>query len=125
MTAIVAAPSLDFVVYYVADLDATSGFFKDVLGFSPAPEGDSPGFRQFVDGAGAGFGLAQASEQTPAAGEMRLYYKTSDLAALREQWTASGTTLSPSVTLPFGKIFEVSTPDGHTLTAWEQVQQGA
>jgi predicted enzyme related to lactoylglutathione lyase len=125
MTATVAAPGLDFVVYYVADLDAAFGFFTDVLGFAPAPEGDSAGFRQFTDGAGGGFGLAQASAQTPAAGEMRLYYKTHDLGTLREQWTASGASPSPIVALPFGTIFEVNTPDGHKLTAWQPVQQGA
>lgn len=120
MTATTTAPSLDFVVYYVADLDTASRFFKDTLGFTPVPEGDGPGFRQFADGSGAGFGLAQAGERTPAAGEVRLYYKTADIAALREQWMANGAAAAPIITLPFGKVFEVITPDGHTLTALGQ-----
>ena len=119
MTATITAPSLDFVVYSVVDLDASFRYFKDTLGFTHVPQGDTPGFRQFVDGAGNGFGLTQAGEGRPAAGEVRLYYKTGDIAALRERWTASGLVASPIVAMPFGKIFEVVTPDGHTLTALE------
>lgn len=119
MTTTTAAPALDFVVFYVADLDASCRFFEGALGFARQPEGDSPVFRQFIDGAGHGFGLAQAGERTPTAGEARLYYKTTDLAALRERWTANGVAASPIVPLPFGKVFEVATPDGYTLTAME------
>ena len=120
MTTTTTAPMLEFVVYYVADLDDSSRFFEDTLGCTPVPEGDSPGFRQFADGAGNDFGLAQSGERTPAAGEVRLYYKTADIAALREQWTANGAAASPIIALPFGKVFEVSTPDGYTLTALGQ-----
>lgn len=123
MTATTTAPSLDFTVYYVADLDQSSHFFKDTLGFAHVPDGDGPGFRQFADGAGNGFGLSQASERTPAAGEVRLYYKTADIAALRERWTANGITASPIIPLPFGKVFEIVTPDGYTLTALEEARR--
>ena len=119
MTATITAPGLDFVVYSVADLDTSLRFFRDTLGFTHVPQGDTPGFRQFVDGTGNGFGLAQAGEGRPAAGAVRLYYKTGDIAALREQWTVSGLAASPIVAMPFGKIFEVVTPDGYTLTALE------
>lgn len=120
MTATTTAPSLDFTVYYVADLEASFDFFKDALGFAHVPDGDGPGFRQFADGAGNGFGLSQASERTPAAGEVRLYYKTTDIAVLRDHWTTKGIAASPIVALPFGKVFEIVTPDGYTLTALEE-----
>jgi predicted enzyme related to lactoylglutathione lyase len=120
MTTTIAAPSIDFVIYYVADLDASLHFFEGALGFTHLPEGDGPDFRQFVDGGGNGFGLLRASEGTPAAGEVRIYYKTPDIAALRERWTAQGIVASPIIALPFGKIFEFATPDGYTLTAMEE-----
>ena len=119
MTANTAA-SIDFVVYYVADLDESRRFFEEALGFNHHAEGDGPGFRQFTDGAGNGFGLSQAGEGTPAAGEVRLYYKTADIAALRERWIGNGVAASPIVALPFGKITEIATPDGYTLTALEE-----
>ena len=119
MTTTTAAPSIDFVVYFVADLGTSLRFFQDGLGFTHLPEGDGPDFRQFIDGAGNGFGLSQASDDTPAPGEVRLYYKTPDIAALRERWTAQGIAASPIIPLPFGKIFEIATSDGYTLTALE------
>lgn len=119
MTTTTTAPSIDFVIYYVAVLDTSLRFFEGALGFTRMTEGDGPDFRQFVDGAGNGFGLLQASEGTPAAGEVRVYYKTPDIAALRERWTAQGIIASPIIALPFGKIFEFATPDGYTLTAME------
>jgi predicted enzyme related to lactoylglutathione lyase len=117
MTTTIAAPSIEFVIYYVADLDASVRFFKEALGFTRMTEGDGPNFRQFVDGGGNGFGLLRASEGTPAAGEVRVYYKTPDIAALHERWSAQGIVASPFIALPFGKIFEFATPDGYTLTA--------
>ena len=120
MTATITAPSIDFVVYYVADLDESLRFFAGALGFTHLPDGDGPGFRQLIDGAGNGFGLSKAGEGTPAAGEVRIYYKTPDIAALRERWTAQGIAASPIIALPFGQIFECATPDGYTLTAMEQ-----
>lgn len=117
------APGLDFVVYYVADLEHARAFFANTLGFTELPEEAGPGFCQFVDGNGNGFGLALANDETPAAGDQRLYYKTTeDIAALREAWQTQGASVSPLLTRPFGTTFEVTTPDNHTLTALSQGQ---
>lgn len=117
MMSTVAAPALNFVIFYVADLDQSYRFFKETLGFTHLPESDGPVFRQFDGGAGGlGFGLLQASEQTPPPGAVDLYLKADDLAALRESWVANGVAATPIVSLPFGPIFEIATPDGRKLT---------
>lgn len=117
MTATIAAPALDFVVFYVADLDQSFHFFKEQLGFAHLPEGDGPNFRQF-DGGGRGmsFGLALAGAGTPEAGAVGLYLKAADLPALHAAWTAKGIEASPITRLPFGPVFTIATPDGRTLT---------
>ncbi len=123
MTTKIAAPTLDFVTYYVTDLDQTSQFFSQVLGFTRVPEEDVPGFHQYVDGGGNGFGIVQANAQTPPAGAINLYYQTPDIAALRTQWLANGAEVSPIVQMPFGKICTVTTADNQTLTALEAPAQ--
>jgi predicted enzyme related to lactoylglutathione lyase len=115
--ATIAAPSLNFVLFYVADLDASAEFFANTLGFTLDAGQSGPVFRQFTAGpGGATIGLLQASDQTPPPGEVDLYLGTPDLAALRETWTGRGIAATPIVQMPFGKIFEVTTPDGRKLT---------
>jgi predicted enzyme related to lactoylglutathione lyase len=111
------APSLNFVLFYVADLDASAEYFANTLGFTLDAGQSVPNFRQFNAGpGGATIGLLQAADQTPPPGEVELYLGTPDLAALREAWTARGAAATPIVQMPFGKIFEVKTPDGRKLT---------
>ena len=109
--------SLNYVLFFVSDIDASYDFFANTLGFKPDPSQTGDGFRQFFAGSdGATIGLFRAGEGTLPAGEVALYIGTPDIAALRETWTARGLAASPIVQMPFGKIFEVKTPDGLTLT---------
>ena len=113
----VAAPALSFALFYVADLDASYDFFAHTLGHTPDPSGDVPAFRQFAAGPqGIAFGLLLADDHTPSPGEIDLYFGTPDIAALRDAWVARGVAATPLVTMPFGTIFEVATPDGRKLT---------
>ncbi len=113
----VAAPAIDYILFYVADIEASHAFFVDTLGFTPDPSQDAPTFRQFAAGpGGAMIGLLQANAQTPPPGEVDLYLGTPDIAALRERWVARGADAGPIVQMPFGKIFEIKTPDGRKLT---------
>ena len=115
-TTTVAAPTLNYVLYFVSDIDASHKFFT-TLGFSPDPSQDSDGFRQMAASEnGVIIGLLQANDQTLPAGEVNLYFGTPDIAALREAWTARGIAASPIAQMPFGNIFEVMTPDGQRLT---------
>lgn len=121
MSATVTAPAFDFVVFYVTDLDASCRFFEQSLGFARLLEGDGPGFRQFVDGKGMGFGLSETRDDAHRPGEVQLYLKSDDLAGLRDAWQARGVAATPIVEMPFGPIFTIATPDGCTLVPLGQV----
>lgn len=116
--ATVAAPALNYVLFFVADIEASAAFFADSLGYTLDPSQSAPTFRQFnAEPGGATIGVLQADEQTLPAGQVSLYFGTPDIAALRETWVGRGLAASPIVQMPFGQIFEVKSPDGLTLTA--------
>jgi catechol 2,3-dioxygenase-like lactoylglutathione lyase family enzyme len=118
-----STPSLNFVVFYVSDLKRSLAYFADVLGFTHVPQEDGPTFHFLTGGAdGISFGLAQAGEQTPAAGTAELYVKTDDLAGRHAAITGKGIEATPIVQRPFGSIFVVHTPDGCPLTLMEAPQ---
>jgi catechol 2,3-dioxygenase-like lactoylglutathione lyase family enzyme len=114
-----AAPSLDFVVFYVSEPAKSLAYFTDVLGFKHVPAEDSPGFHFLTGDGGISFGVAQAGEQTPAPGAITLYLKTGDLADRREMIMGKGVEATPIEQRPFGSIFSVHTPDGYPLTLFE------
>ena len=114
-----AAPSLDFVTFYVSELAKSLAYFTDVLGFTHVPQEDGPGFHFLTGDGGISFGLAQAGEQTPAAGAITLYVKTGDLAGRRDLIMGKGVEATPIAQRPFGSIFSVHTPDGYPLTLFE------
>jgi len=111
--------ALDFVVFYVSDLDRSLAYFTEVLGFAEVPEESGPGFK-FLSGAGGiSFGLSQVSEQTPPAGTYDLYIKVGDVQGAREQVVARRAEATPIAERPFGSIFTVHTPDGVPLTLFQ------
>lgn len=112
------APTLDFVMLYVADLDQALDYYTRTLGFRHLPEGDTPIFRQLAGGeGGASFAIRQADETTPPPGMVELYFKTADLDGLRAAWTGKGVEATPIASRPFGRIFTIRTPDGQSITA--------
>jgi catechol 2,3-dioxygenase-like lactoylglutathione lyase family enzyme len=111
-----SAPPLDFVLFYVADLPAASGYFTDKLGFARVTEQEGPGFHYLTSGQGVDFGLAQAGAETPAPGTVELYFKTADISALRAMLADRGVEATPIERRPFGAIFTVHSPDGNLLT---------
>lgn len=106
------ATALDFVVFYVSDLAASTSYFSDVLGFTRVPAEDGPGFHFFTGGTGGiSFGLMQADAETPSAGTAELYINVADVAAARERVVGQQVDATPIVERPFGSIFTVHTPD--------------
>jgi hypothetical protein len=109
-------PALDFVVFYVANLEESLAYFTEKLGFKSLPEQDGPEFRTLMGSEEKiGFGLNLASDRTPPAGTVELYFKTDDLADLHRAYTAAGAGTAPMLSLPFGQVFNVQTPDRHAL----------
>ncbi len=109
-------PVLDFIVFYVSDLEESFAYFTEKLGFKPIPEQDGPVFRGLSGHEEKiGFGLNQTSEQTPPAGTVQLYFKTDNLAELHTTLTARDAGTTSIVHMPFGSIFNIQTPDKHAL----------
>jgi catechol 2,3-dioxygenase-like lactoylglutathione lyase family enzyme len=120
-----ATPALDFVLFYVADLEQSLSYYSDRLGFKRVTDQDGPDFRYLTTGSGGpDFGLLQVRAGTPAAGTVELYFKTYELEQLRADLTARNVETTPVVQRPFGSIFSVSSPDGNLLTMMAPPAQG-
>jgi len=112
-----STPAIDFIVFYVSDLETSLAYFTQKLGFSHDPAQNTPVFRNLVDGQSSiGFGLVQATEATPKPGSVELYFKTDDLAGLRSSYIGKGIEPTAIAHQPFGSIFSVHPPDGHLVT---------
>lgn len=111
-----STPALDFVVFYVSDLTASTEYFCDKLGFTHDLEHSSPVFTQLIGGNVPNFGLFLASAQTPPAGTVEVYFKTNDLPGLREAITGRKVEATEIEHRPFGSIFSVFSPDNQILT---------
>jgi catechol 2,3-dioxygenase-like lactoylglutathione lyase family enzyme len=109
-------PVLDFIVFYVSDLDESLAYFTEKLGFKPRPEQQGPVFRGLSGNEEKiGFGLNLASTDTPPVGTVELYFKTDNLAELHTTLTAKDAGTTSIVRMPFGSIFNIQTPDKHAL----------
>ncbi|MBV9259530.1 MAG: VOC family protein [Ktedonobacteraceae bacterium] len=109
-------PVLDFVVFYVSNLDESFAYFTEKLGFEPIPEQNGPVFRGLRGNEEKiGFGLNLASSDTPPAGTAELYFKADNLEELHTTLTAKNAGTTPIVHKPFGSIFNIRTPDKHAL----------
>ncbi len=117
MTTSIAAPTIDFVLFYVSDMQTSLEYFTEKLGFGYLPEQSSPTFCTLSSGEGSiGFGLLLVEPETPPAGTVEVYFKTPDLDQLRSAITGRGVEATPIVHRPFGSIFTVQSPDKQLLT---------
>ena len=114
-------PVLDFVVFYVSNIEESFAYFTEKLGFKPIPEQSGPIFRALIGNEEKiGYGLNLASGETPPAGTVELYFKTDDIGELHTSLTAKGAGTTPVVQMPFGSIFSVQTPDKHALVMLQE-----
>jgi catechol 2,3-dioxygenase-like lactoylglutathione lyase family enzyme len=114
-------PVLDFVVFYVSDIEESFAYFTEKLGFKPIPEQSGPIFRALIGNEEKiGYGLNLANEETPPAGTVELYFKTDDIGELHTSLTAKEAGTTPVVQRPFGSIFSVQTPDRHALVMLQE-----
>ena len=110
-------PKIDFILFYVSNVEESRIYFTEKLGFGYVAEQSGPGFCQLKGGeGGVDFALLQATAETPQAGTVHVYFKTDDLAGLRATLVNRGVEATPIVQRPFGSIFDVPTPDGHSVT---------
>ena len=108
------APSLAFVMLYVADLDSATSHLES-LGFRYVAEESTPVFREFVGGDGQPFAIRLSMPDSAKPGSVELYFKTPDLNALHTALGQNGIAIGPITAMPFGTIFTVPALDGHQL----------
>jgi catechol 2,3-dioxygenase-like lactoylglutathione lyase family enzyme len=112
-----AMPKIDFVIFYVSDLEESRIYFTEKLGFTYVAEESGPQFAQLKGGEGGpGFGLVEVNAETPKAGNVRIYFKTDNLAGLRATLVNRGVAATTIEQRPFGSIFDVPTPDDQFIT---------
>jgi predicted enzyme related to lactoylglutathione lyase len=112
-TTMATTPALNFVIFYVSDMEKALTFFTKQLGLEHDPSQDAPNFRGFKVPAGSlPFGLSPATNQTPPAGTTEVYFSTDDLAGVHDALAKQGVKTTEIMTLPFGSIFGVAVPDG-------------
>ena len=109
------------VILYVSDVEASTTFYREILGHGPIKT--YPGFSVFALSDDVTLGLQAADEIEPAAepyvGESELSLSDVehvDVDRLYAQWKALGIPmiLAPTV-LEFGYTFVATDPDGHRL----------
>jgi catechol 2,3-dioxygenase-like lactoylglutathione lyase family enzyme len=114
------SPELNFVMFYVSDLDASLSFFTDILGFERTTEWDGPGYRQLKGKGGITFGLilpAAANRGKP--GDIEIYVGSDDIQATHEALISKGVAAGPVVEHPFGQISVLPAgPDGVKVVEW-------
>jgi predicted enzyme related to lactoylglutathione lyase len=107
-------------VLYVADVERSAAFFRDVLGF------DFDGFAKRADGRpyyaemladDTKFGLHEPTSpgQESRIGEQRLYFRVRDLAAHRARVAARGGKPGKIKQTDWMDMFVVADPDGHEI----------
>ena len=118
------APILDFVLFYVSDLEESLKYFTETLGLEHDPTQDAPVFRGFV---GSPIGLALAngtvSPEPRKPGDIEVYFKPDNLEEMHAALMAKGVPTSAIAHLPFGSIFRTPAPDGHLITLIHQSAQ--
>lgn len=106
-------------VLYVSDVDASSAFFRDTLGFALLDTAEQDG-RIYYAEMGAGtqkFGLHDPTSDAEASrvGKQRLYFRVGDLDAHRRRVEAWGAEPAPIVDTAWMRMFAVCDPDGHEI----------
>ena len=114
-------PTLDFVLFYVSNLDESLAYFTQTLGLEHDPKQDSPFFRGFVSQEGsAGFGLALVSEAASPEprhpGDVEIYFTTDNLEDRHAELVSKGARPTALTHRPFGSIFSVPAPDKQLIT---------
>jgi catechol 2,3-dioxygenase-like lactoylglutathione lyase family enzyme len=99
-------PAFGFAIEYVKDIEASTRFYTDVVGLRV--ERAAANFVQFEH-----FALA-TDEPLSGKAELELYWLVADAEAVFDDLSKKGNISMPLKQLPFGKVFGIQDPDGHT-----------
>jgi Glyoxalase/Bleomycin resistance protein/Dioxygenase superfamily len=110
-------PALDFVLLYVSHLEESLAYFTQTIGLRHNPAADTPIFRGFVSEEGSiPFGICLPPDETRRAGQVEVYFKTTDLDGMHDTLANKGVQTTAITHQPFGSIFTIDAPDGHVVT---------
>lgn len=112
------------VLLYVADPEASAGFYTRLLGRDPVEAG--PAFVMFAQDSGFALGLWRKDTVQPEpaalAGAAEVGIKVaepSEVDALHDAWKAKGAAIALAPTdMGFGRSFVALDPDGHRLRVY-------
>lgn len=113
-------PTLNFVLFYVSNLDESLKYFTQTLGLEYDPSQDAPVFRGFAVGAKCGLALAGVplpwTATIPQPGTVEVYFETDNLEGMHASLASKGVQTTEITHQPFGSIFSISAPDGQLIT---------
>ena len=112
--------NLNFIALHTADLDAVRQYYTEVLGFTPA-HSSPPNAAVFEASNGVSVALrlpqSHEAQQPPFGAGVSIWFGVPDAAQYHQQLVERGANvLTPPMPGPFGSMFSLQTPDGHTLT---------
>lgn len=108
---------LNFVILNVPDMEEAKAFYTDKLGFETV--GGSPDFQQFKQSLGSTFAIQLATEATPT-DTIELWWLVDNADETYNALASQGVDMaSPPTDLPFGRVFSIKDPAGHTLHMWK------
>jgi len=115
--------NLDFVALHTADLDAARQYYTGVLGFGLAAS-SPPNAAVFQSSGGASLAVRlpqpHEAQHPPFGAGVSVWFGVPDAAQFHQRLVEKGAdVLTPPRPGPFGSMFSVRTPDGHTLTFHE------
>lgn len=116
--------NLDFLIFYVSDMDKSLGFYKQLLKKDPLQA--SPSFTMFGMDSGLTLALWDVKEVEPplsdlgTGGEIGLNVGSNEaLDAVYDEWVRDGLTIAQEpVGMGFGRTFTALDPDGHRLRVY-------
>ena len=112
--------NLDFIALHTADLDAARRYYIEVLGFDLADSSPpNAAVFQASNGVSVAVRLPQSREvqQPPFGAGVSVWFGVPDAAQYHQRLVTKGAkVLTSPMPGPFGLMFSIQTPDGHTLT---------
>ena len=109
-----AAPRLDLVFYWVADLDRAVAFYRDLLGL-PLMRRDGERWAEF-DAGGRRFALHSAEDQPPSTSGATAVFSVGDLDLARVTLSAHGlSATSEGDVQGYARFATFLDPDGNTF----------
>ena len=108
---------LSVVYLYVADLDRSLEFYRDLLGLPLEADADDPYWVEATLSGGTRFALhaAGASIMPQVPGTMRVNFEVDDIDAAAERLAAAGVRIGQIEREPWGQMVEVFDPDGYAI----------